>query len=48
MIYQRALALELFKAGLTYAREIEQDIFIKNFKNRLEQEEQTLLLKEKF
>ena len=31
MIYQRALALELFKAGLTYAREIEQDIFYKEF-----------------
>ena len=31
VIYQRALALELFKAGLTYAREIEQDIFYKEF-----------------
>ena len=31
VIYQRALALELFRAGLTYAREIEQDIFYKEF-----------------
>ena len=31
VIYQRPLALELFIAGLTYAREIEQDIFYKEF-----------------
>ena len=31
VIYQRALALELFRAGLTYVREIEQDIFYKEF-----------------
>ena len=31
VIYQRALALELSRAGLTYAREIEQDIFYKEF-----------------
>jgi GxxExxY protein len=29
VIYQRALAWELTKAGLTYAREIEQEIFYK-------------------
>ena len=29
VIYQRALALELSRAGLTFAREIEQDIFYK-------------------
>ena len=29
LIYQRALAWELSKAGLTYAREIEQEIFYK-------------------
>src|SRR4051812_31789184 len=29
VIYQRALAWELAKAGLTYAREIEQEIFYK-------------------
>lgn len=29
VIYQRALAWELSKAGLTFAREIEQDIFYK-------------------
>lgn len=31
VIYQRALALELSKAGLSFAREIEQDIFYKEF-----------------
>jgi GxxExxY protein len=30
VIYQRALAWELSKAGLTFAREIEQDIFYKD------------------
>ena len=29
VIYQRALALELAQAGLTFAREIEQEIFYK-------------------
>ena len=29
VIYQRALASELSKAGLTYVREIEQEIFYK-------------------
>ena len=29
VIYQRALALELARAGLTFAREIEQEIFYK-------------------
>ena len=29
LIYQRALAWELSKAGLTYGREIEQEIFYK-------------------
>ena len=29
MIYQRALALELSQAGLTFAHEVEQDIFYK-------------------
>ena len=29
VIYQRALALELARAGLTFAREVEQDIFYK-------------------
>jgi GxxExxY protein len=29
VIYQKALALELSQAGLTYAREIEQEIFYK-------------------
>ena len=29
VIYQRALAWEMSKAGLTYAREIEQEIFYK-------------------
>lgn len=31
VIYQRALALELSKAGLSFAREIEQEIFYKEF-----------------
>jgi GxxExxY protein len=31
VIYQRALAHELSKAGLEYAREIEQEIFYKDF-----------------
>jgi len=31
VIYQRALCLELNKAGLEYAREIEQDIFYKDY-----------------
>ncbi len=43
VIYQRALALELSQEGLTYAREIEQEIFIKNFLNLLEPEELILL-----
>lgn len=30
VIYQRALAWEMKQAGLTFAREIEQDIFYKN------------------
>lgn len=29
VIYQRALAYEMYKAGLEFAREIEQDIFYK-------------------
>ena len=32
VIYQRALAWELKKAGLSYAREIEQEIFYKELK----------------
>ena len=31
LIYQRALAIEFRKAGLEFAREIEQDIFYKDF-----------------
>ena len=31
MIYQRALAWEFSKAGLNYGREIEQNIFYKDF-----------------
>ena len=31
VIYQRALAIEMKKAGLEFAREIEQDIYYKNF-----------------
>ena len=31
VIYQRALAFEMRKAGLEFAREIEQDIFYKDF-----------------
>ncbi len=31
VIYQRALALELTQGGLSYAREIEQGIFYKEF-----------------
>ena len=33
VIYQRALAYELFKMGLEYQREIEQDIFYKDLKD---------------
>jgi GxxExxY protein len=33
VIYQRALAYELFKAGLEFDREIEQDIFYKELKD---------------
>src|SRR5665213_1149002 len=29
VIYQRALAYEMYKAGLTFAREIDQEIFYK-------------------
>ncbi len=43
LIYQRALAWELSKAGITYAREIEQDIYYKNFLNLLEREGLILL-----
>lgn len=32
VIYQRALAFELVKAGLVFAREIEQEIFYKELK----------------
>ena len=32
VIYQRALAYEMYKAGLTFAREIEQEIFYKELK----------------
>ena len=32
LIYQRALAWELSKAGLTYVREIEQEIFYKELR----------------
>ena len=31
VIYQRALAYEMQKAGLSFQREIEQDIFYKDF-----------------
>ncbi len=31
LIYQRALAIEMRKVGLEFAREIEQDIFYKDF-----------------
>ena len=31
LIYQRALTIEMRKAGLEFAREIEQDIFYKDF-----------------
>ena len=31
VIYQRALAVEMRKAGLEFAREVEQDIFYKDF-----------------
>ena len=31
VIYQRALAIEMKKAGLEFAREIEQEIFYKDF-----------------
>lgn len=31
VIYQRALAIEMRKAGLEFAREIDQDIFYKDF-----------------
>ena len=43
VIYQRALAWELSQAGLSFAMEIEQEIFYKNCRNRLVQEGQTLL-----
>lgn len=33
VIYQRALAYELLKAGLEYEREIEQDIYYKELKD---------------
>ncbi|MBA4409808.1 MAG: GxxExxY protein [Bacteroidota bacterium] len=33
VIYQRALAYELFKAGLEFDREIEQDIYYKDLKD---------------
>jgi GxxExxY protein len=36
IIYQRALALELTQAGLSYAREIEQEIFYKEFAGPIE------------
>ena len=31
VVYQRALAIEMRKAGLEFAREIDQDIFYKDF-----------------
>jgi len=48
VIYQRALAWELTQARLSFVREIEQEIFIRNFRNLLEQGELTLLWKERF
>ena len=35
VIYQRALAIEMRKVGLEFAREIEQDIFYKDFPKRI-------------
>ena len=35
LIYQRALAIEMRKVGLEFAREIEQDIFYKDFPKRI-------------
>jgi GxxExxY protein len=35
VIYQRALALELQRAGLVFEREIEQPIFYKNFEEQI-------------
>ena len=35
LIYQRALAIEMRKAELEFAREIEQDIFYKDFPERI-------------
>ena len=32
VIYQRALAYEMYKAGLTFAREIDQEIFYKELR----------------
>ena len=43
LIYQRALAWELAQAGLSYAREIEQEIFYKELLEPIGTREQTLL-----
>jgi len=48
VIYQRALAWELAQAGLSYAGKLSRKYSIRDFWNRLEQEEQILLWKEKF
>ena len=49
VIYQRALAWELSQSRThLMPGKLSRKYFIKNFRNRLEQGEQTLLLKEKF
>lgn len=47
VIYQRALSIEMRKAGLEFAREINQNISIRTFRNLLVRVEQILWLLEK-
>ena len=48
LIYQRALAWEFSQAGLSFAREIEQQIFYKELAEPIGTRRLTLLWKEKF
>jgi GxxExxY protein len=48
VIYQRALAWELAEAGLSYAREIEQEIFYKELQEPIGTRRADLLWKEKY
>ena len=47
-IYQRALAWELSNAGLSFAREIEQEVFYKDFQEPIGNRRADFVIKEKY